>query len=428
MPDRRDFKSEIFLKVKIVYFTMDSTNKKFCKKCNLLLDIRLFYKDNRSLDRHQTYCKKCSYTPSTKIPKKRIYGKRKSHSLGFYGDGLKKCTCCGEIKPAEQCFMKQSHRKDGFHYRCKHCHNTIKRQEYLLKHPGQTYNSRLNKLKKCRKCGKLLLLSCFENNKEYCFLCGIGIKQRSVSSGKEYTIGYYGDNLKKCTKCGTIKELSFFPKRNIKNKISDCYPSCKECKKIRTKKYKENNKEKVSLSSKIYYQKNIEKQKEYNRKYNKEKYKNNRDKIINKTTQWKSQNRDLVNAYNRKYKQNNRLRVSISKAIRDKLKAKGSSKNGRATFKDILTYSIVELRQHLEILFQPGMTWDNYGNRPDCWTVDHIIPDSWFEYTCAEDEGFRKSWALSNLQPMWFCENSSKGNRYSGPYQLNPTLQTDMPS
>ena len=31
-----------------------------------------------------------------------------------------------------------------------------------------------------------------------------------------------------------------------------------------------------------------------------------------------------------------------------------------------------------------------------------------------EDEGFKKSWALENLQPMWAEENIKKGNRFAG--------------
>ena len=34
-----------------------------------------------------------------------------------------------------------------------------------------------------------------------------------------------------------------------------------------------------------------------------------------------------------------------------------------------------------------------------------------------DDQGFKDSWALSNLQPMWAHENISKNNHYSGPFQ-----------
>ena len=59
------------------------------------------------------------------------------------------------------------------------------------------------------------------------------------------------------------------------------------------------------------------------------------------------------------------------------------------------------------------MSWDNAGE----WHIDHIIPDSWFNYKSIEDQQFKDCWALNNLQPMWKLENISKGNRYSGSYK-----------
>lgn len=61
-------------------------------------------------------------------------------------------------------------------------------------------------------------------------------------------------------------------------------------------------------------------------------------------------------------------------------------------------------------MFQPGMTWENYGK----WHIDHKTPDSWFQYNSINDDGFKKSWALENLQPMWAKDNLSKGNKYEG--------------
>jgi hypothetical protein len=82
-----------------------------------------------------------------------------------------------------------------------------------------------------------------------------------------------------------------------------------------------------------------------------------------------------------------------------------------------LSFTVEELSNHLEANFQPNMSWDNYGE----WHVDHIVPDSWFTYFSPEDEYFKKSWSLDNLQPMWAKDNISKGNRFAGrlPAPLN---------
>jgi AraC-like DNA-binding protein len=74
-----------------------------------------------------------------------------------------------------------------------------------------------------------------------------------------------------------------------------------------------------------------------------------------------------------------------------------------------LRYSVAQLIRHLESQFLPGMTWQNYGT----WHIDHKIPASWFRFDSVEDEGFRKCWALENLQPKWADENYSKGNRFA---------------
>lgn len=71
------------------------------------------------------------------------------------------------------------------------------------------------------------------------------------------------------------------------------------------------------------------------------------------------------------------------------------------------------------LLFEPGMNWDNYGAGPNKWCIDHVVPDSLFSYKYMDDVGFKKSWGLKNLQPMWFMENSLKGNRYVGKFDPN---------
>ena len=78
-----------------------------------------------------------------------------------------------------------------------------------------------------------------------------------------------------------------------------------------------------------------------------------------------------------------------------------------------LGYKPDELKEHLENLFEEGMTWDNYGK----WHIDHKIPDSWFSYSSTDDVEFKECWALSNLQPMWAWQNIDKNNKYEGNYR-----------
>ena len=106
------------------------------------------------------------------------------------------------------------------------------------------------------------------------------------------------------------------------------------------------------------------------------------------------------------------LRDRVSRRMRQSLSGRNLSKNWAHIF-DMLGYTVDDLKRHLESKFQPGMTWDNIGQ----WHIDHIRPDSWFNYSSIDDEEFKKCWALDNLQPLWAKENISKGNKYEGAYK-----------
>jgi hypothetical protein len=43
--------------------------------------------------------------------------------------------------------------------------------------------------------------------------------------------------------------------------------------------------------------------------------------------------------------------------------------------------------------------------------IDYIS-FSWFKYSSTEEQSFKESWSLTNLQPMWAEENLKKSNKY----------------
>lgn len=137
--------------------------------------------------------------------------------------------------------------------------------------------------------------------------------------------------------------------------------------------------------------------------------------LINKNSLWASNNSDkILQKYKKgsaKYRNSahGRLRNSISSRMSSLLSKRQIIK---IELESKLPWTITELIIHLESKFKPGMTWDNYGKNG--WHVDHIIPDSWFNYNSTNDEGFKNSWALSNLQPLWASENLSKSNKWVG--------------
>ena len=69
--------------------------------------------------------------------------------------------------------------------------------------------------------------------------------------------------------------------------------------------------------------------------------------------------------------------------------------------------SIQEFRAHLESKFQPGMSWENYGNNG--WEIDHILPLSGFDLT--NEDQVRVACHYTNLQPLWAGDNLKKSNK-----------------
>ena len=79
-----------------------------------------------------------------------------------------------------------------------------------------------------------------------------------------------------------------------------------------------------------------------------------------------------------------------------------------------------ELRDYLIAQFLEGMSFDNYGNKKDSWSIDHIIPLSSYEKDengnwDINSEYNKKLIHYTNLQPMWHIENVKKNNTISVP-------------
>jgi hypothetical protein len=109
-----------------------------------------------------------------------------------------------------------------------------------------------------------------------------------------------------------------------------------------------------------------------------------------------------------------RLKHNASCLIRITLKKKDGSKKGESVFKH-LPYTVEKLKEHLENQFESWMSWDNYGGKSNdprqTWQIDHIIPQSKFNFTEMTDPQFQECWALSNLRPLEKIQNISEGNR-----------------
>jgi hypothetical protein len=100
-----------------------------------------------------------------------------------------------------------------------------------------------------------------------------------------------------------------------------------------------------------------------------------------------------------------RLRENISNSILKALKKGKSNKAGQSILQ-FLGYTINDLKQHLEKLFDSNMNWDNYGKY---WHLDHKAPQSDLPYSSMEDLNFKECWKLKNLRPLEAKQNMSDG-------------------
>lgn len=188
---------------------------------------------------------------------------------------------------------------------------------------------------------------------------------------------------KQCTKC--LKKIpattEYFHK--AKNGLR---ASCIECHKKRCK---------------IYYQKNLDKHREYHNK--------NRDKILLKKKEYRQNNKEKIAAYKYEYHKHRyhndleyRLLHICGNHMRRYLK---NNKNDKRS-EELLGCSILELREHLEKQFDGKMTWSNYGSY---WHIDHIIPCSSFDFSDPVQQ--KQCFNYTNLQPLEAKANIRKGNK-----------------
>jgi len=227
---------------------------------------------------------------------------------------------------------------------------------------------------------------------------------------------------KKCNKCCEIKIINHFHK---KPKSKDGYNTiCIECVKIKQKEYWNKTKKVKKIKQKEYYEENkkvfkeyhdknrteiLIKQKQYRyenknkiKKLKQDYIKNNKDKIEKYRKDYYLKNKERILAKNREWNKKHSHIVAWRSILKSQLRRFGSQKEGKTI--DLLGYSAMELKQHIESLFTEGMSWDNHGQ----WHIDHIKPVTKFN----KDELPSVVNALSNLQPLWGSENRSKYNKF----------------
>ncbi len=137
-------------------------------------------------------------------------------------------------------------------------------------------------------------------------------------------------------------------------------------------------------------------------------YAGNKDRALDTATQWRRRNPGKVRGYSKAHWQRNKTNpiTRFTAAMRCAIGRSLGMGRSVGAFRH-LSFSVEELRNHLERQFLPGMKWDNYGT----WHVDHIIPLSSFRVEDPECDDFVRAWALTNLRPLWAKDNMRKGKK-----------------
>ena len=130
----------------------------------------------------------------------------------------------------------------------------------------------------------------------------------------------------------------------------------------------------------------------------------NRDDMITKARKNYNENKEFRNkmAKQRMYS-NVKYLLANNCRTRVRIALKGKYKSDKTFI--LIGCTPIELKNYLEKLFQPGMTWDNMGK----WHVDHIIPCAIFDLSDPIEQ--KQCFHYSNLQPLWKIDNLRKGTK-----------------
>jgi len=160
----------------------------------------------------------------------------------------------------------------------------------------------------------------------------------------------------------------------------------KEQQKEYNKQYYIKNREKILHNQK--QKEESELRKIYKKEYNKKNFDKNKEKDRARSKKYREENKEKVKIYLKEYNKKRLLTDShyklltiLRKRIRESLKYGGFTKKSKT--KEILGCDINEFKTHLEKQFENWMNWENYGNPKDgifelnkTWDIDHIIPTS----------------------------------------------------
>jgi hypothetical protein len=136
----------------------------------------------------------------------------------------------------------------------------------------------------------------------------------------------------------------------------------------------------------------------------------NRVRNLERCKRWQRDNKDKFRASMQKQnrKPSNRLR----KSVRTRIKAWLGTYLDTHKHVAYVGATLGDLKSYIESLWQPGMSWDNYGKGENQWVIDHIVPCAAFDWSI--ESHLYWCWNYRNLRPLWASENAAKSDLIEG--------------
>ena len=207
------------------------------------------------------------------------------------------------------------------------------------------------------------------------------------------------NNCKLCQTCLVEKSTTMFYRDKSRN--DGFYPECKECQNKRHKIWYQKNIDKERKRVRSYVNKNIDKIKKYR---NSESYKCGQKNYMKL---WRNKNKGKLIEYKKNY--HNKIEMKnpcfrILHSLRGRLLQSLKNNVKKKHTIEFIGCSTKELKTYLESKFRNDMSWDNYGRKG--WHIDHIKPCINFNLSDGEEQ--KTCFHYTNMQPLWATDNLHK--------------------
>lgn len=329
----------------------------------------------------------------------------------------KTCIKCKNSKPISD-FPLRVDSLDGHRNACFPCEEIRKE---AARNRAKIASQILSSEKFCYKCQTSKPITDFskrgdspDGRRAYCKKCEFGgVKGIERPAGLSPRIVDLPDGKRVCSKCGVPKEIDHF--RKAATAKGGRGGECKECALIRStalaNKYRASGficKEGTKTCYLCKKEKTVE---EFgiNRR--------NKDGRAHgclectKVKSYMSRVKNIESVRESARKSAKKRRLDINNRLKQSLRAlaRGILKKGQKAGSGVrdLGCSIEEFKKHIESLWRPGMTWENYGQWS--WVIDHIMPLDYFDLT--DRKQVLVACHYTNLQPMWWNDNIAKGSK-----------------